>query len=781
MKKRIDRWWNFPSALILLAALMMTSLKILSTKWTDHLGLLNWFTFIGFILGILLGYSRFKPFLYHLFVFLYTVLIVPYLIGLTSTSTISWIARYESLYGRIQSTIGQIIENVRVEDPILFFLFLSLLVWFTSIYAGLRLTRNSKPWFPVIISGLTIFITEFFDQLGNNLYSAFFVFFILVLVAQINFVEQNRKWRIERIPVDFEIESVLRRSSLIVAFLIVLFAWNVTNIVSAFQKGTPQQQQIIQIIENVQNRVSKITAPLQGTAYLHSENYADTVNLGTGTNLTDEIVLEITADQKSPSGGRYYWRGKSFDQYLNGQWNSTIQTYKLIEEDTEINDLEEFFFFPERTFKIKTRANLSVLYSPLYPQMVDRAVKAFYLPLPDEHADYIELSLDDIAYSGETYKITNRIPTPTISQMRKSSVDYPDWVSEYYLQLPDNFSNEIKNLAQEITQPYSDPYEQTLAITNYLRRNIKYNEKIIDPPEGVDLMEWFLFDYQEGFCNYYATAEVLMLRSVGIPARIVFGYAQGTTQDNNETEYIVRRKQSHAWPEVYFTGIGWVEFEPTTIQPSIDRLLGDAVPSINQEPFTRDPNRSDLPILDGGEINEPVVGADPNDVLNLDEQEIQIQTTQPSVFPFVIMGIVTLFSVYIMFSRSNKPEIPSAPVRIENFLVRRGWKVPAWIKSWANYNKSTIPQKAFLRIIWSLEIFNKKVPKFYTPAEVIQEFKIIFPQMAPNADEFLNNFQRAIYSTHPIDPKTIFDQGNKIFRFSLGMKVKNLFQSRRYA
>jgi transglutaminase-like putative cysteine protease len=86
-------------------------------------------------------------------------------------------------------------------------------------------------------------------------------------------------------------------------------------------------------------------------------------------------------------------------------------------------------------------------------------------------------------------------------------------------------------------------------------------------------MEWFLFDEQTGFCNYYATAQVLMLRSLGIPARFVVGYAQGEYDPQTKT-YTVRKKDSHAWPEVYFIDYGWMPFEPTVDQPALIRPLG---------------------------------------------------------------------------------------------------------------------------------------------------------------------------------------------------------------
>ena len=84
-------------------------------------------------------------------------------------------------------------------------------------------------------------------------------------------------------------------------------------------------------------------------------------------------------------------------------------------------------------------------------------------------------------------------------------------------------------------------------------------------PQGVDPIDVFLFSDRQGFCNHFATAEVLLLRSIGIPARLAIGFAEGEYDEISDL-YVVRIKDTHAWPEVYFADYGWVIFEPTTNQ-----------------------------------------------------------------------------------------------------------------------------------------------------------------------------------------------------------------------
>jgi len=111
-------------------------------------------------------------------------------------------------------------------------------------------------------------------------------------------------------------------------------------------------------------------------------------------------------------------------------------------------------------------------------------------------------------------------------------------------------------------------------------------------------------------------------------------------------------------------------------------------------------------------------------------------------------------------------------VVIETFLVDRGWKVPVWLKRWAEYSKTSSEAKAFKRIKWSLFIFNQEIPISYTPAELVSEYKSLFPEMAIKADEILIEYQKAIYSPHPVDLKLIQENANLIFKYSIYQKIR---------
>jgi transglutaminase-like putative cysteine protease len=173
------------------------------------------------------------------------------------------------------------------------------------------------------------------------------------------------------------------------------------------------------------------------------------------------------------------------------------------------------------------------------------------------------------------YTVVSAVPAVNEEMLRS----LPNWNDEtplpagyeLHLALPDTVSDRTRELAAEITAGLTTAYDKAYAIEQFLRQ-YEYDLTVEPPPlEVVDVADYFLFDLQRGYCDYYATAFVVMARVVGLPARFATGFAVGAWNPMNG-EWVVTEAEAHSWPEVYFPEIGWVAFEPTAGRATLARI-----------------------------------------------------------------------------------------------------------------------------------------------------------------------------------------------------------------
>ncbi|MGH9804292.1 MAG: DUF4129 domain-containing transglutaminase family protein, partial [Candidatus Acidiferrales bacterium] len=134
-----------------------------------------------------------------------------------------------------------------------------------------------------------------------------------------------------------------------------------------------------------------------------------------------------------------------------------------------------------------------------------------------------------------------------------------------YLQLP-AIDPRVAALAQQLTRDFDNPYDKAREIERYLRTQFGYTLEMPSEPQA-DPIAHFLFERRRGHCEYFAASMAVLLRTVGIPSRMVNGFLTGEYNDVG-ANYIVRAQDAHTWVEVYFPGVGWAEFDPTPPDPN---------------------------------------------------------------------------------------------------------------------------------------------------------------------------------------------------------------------
>jgi hypothetical protein len=134
-----------------------------------------------------------------------------------------------------------------------------------------------------------------------------------------------------------------------------------------------------------------------------------------------------------------------------------------------------------------------------------------------------------------------------------------------YLQLPPEFDPRVREFARQISAGQPTDFLKASAIERYLASNFGYTLQL-PSLQPKDPIANFLFERKEGHCEYFASSMVLMLRSLGIPARVINGFRGGEYNDLTSS-YIVRARDAHSWVEAYFPGYGWFTFDPTPAAP----------------------------------------------------------------------------------------------------------------------------------------------------------------------------------------------------------------------
>ncbi|HEV2421764.1 MAG TPA: DUF3488 and transglutaminase-like domain-containing protein [Candidatus Acidoferrales bacterium] len=158
------------------------------------------------------------------------------------------------------------------------------------------------------------------------------------------------------------------------------------------------------------------------------------------------------------------------------------------------------------------------------------------------------------------YDAVSQVPFVAPQQLRDDSAGYPQQILSTYLQLP-RLDPRLQQLAQTITAHDATPYDKAADLERYFHTNFRYTLDLSDMNKP-DPLSYFLFTKRAGHCEYFASAMVVMLRALGIPARYVTGFLPGQYNDLAH-DYIIRASDAHSWVEVYFPKYGWITFDPT--------------------------------------------------------------------------------------------------------------------------------------------------------------------------------------------------------------------------
>ena len=328
--------------------------------------------------------------------------------------------------------------------------------------------------------------------------------------------------------------------------------------------------------------------------------------------------------------------------------------------------------------------------------------------------------------ANEGYRVVALTSQASAEQLAGASTDYPDWVSSRYLPLPETVTPRTIELALEVTAPYDNPYAKARALESFIRSTMVYDETVTAPPGDADIVDYLLFERQRGYCEYSASAMTVMLRAVGIPARVVVGFAPGD-YDRDLGKYLYLQSDAHAWTEVFFPGYGWIPFEPTASLSTRDDAQTEGLPTLPSET----PAATELPVTLPPEEDEGANSATPAD-----------QPTKPTATP-ALPGVVQAEG-----ADGGVPWVPLAIAGMVALALGGGWLL--WSLPLRNLDAGSAFYFRLRRLGGMMGI---RPPASATPREFGRAMAERAPRARRQIEQIVKTYELDQYGPEPADSR----------------------------
>ena len=303
-----------------------------------------------------------------------------------------------------------------------------------------------------------------------------------------------------------------------------------------------------------------------------TSGFSDRVELGRIGQIQQSrtVVMHVRIDGDTSGTSQLKLRGVTLNVFDGRSWANTHQRFFLrrvssdrfeLRHDSDLGEVHGRLVHYQVTMEPIINNTFFLLATPLSLEgnyrvlSVDSAADIYDF---DPEHPVSRYEADSMVRIGNMRRQNSNLESD--QRVRQQYGAYSSAVLRDYLQLPP-LDPRVPALAREITSHAFDPYQQASAIEGYLHSHFNYTLQLPSsiPPDPVAN---FLFVRKEGHCEYFASAMAVMLRSIGIPSRVVNGFSGGEFNDLT-SQYVIRASEAHSWVEAYIPGEGWVEFDPT--------------------------------------------------------------------------------------------------------------------------------------------------------------------------------------------------------------------------
>jgi transglutaminase-like putative cysteine protease len=479
----------------------------------------------------------------------------------------------DALLDRIGRWVAAALTGGASTDNLLFSFSMALLAWLLGYVGAWGAFRLLNPWLAVLPTAAALLLNLSYapPDLLPILYLYLVAAFLLLMSA--NTLRHVADWRINAVAQGLNQGAGFAVAGAALGMAIVFVAWNlptgqVSRAVSgAWENVSGPWQDAQSTFDRLFASLNPASPSVRGLTAQQSLAPRGSFELG------DTPVYRVVGKQPA------YWRAATYDRYTGQLMTSTNVTQARRDRRQPLADTMDAGDgrrFTEYTFFVLAPAT-SVLHAPDVPLTVSAPSAYDYRADP---LDFAFLRPTVSINQGQQYSVLSAVSTASISELRRAGTIYPQWTRSY-LQLPEGFPNAVRDEAWRVVGPADTAYDAAARIEDYLR-TLPYKTRVAVPPPGADWVSFMLFQSREGYCDYFATAMTVMLRSIGIPARVATGYVTGEW-DAASQSYTVNENHAHTWTEVYFPGYGWITFEPSANRALPPRMENPLVAETPEE------------------------------------------------------------------------------------------------------------------------------------------------------------------------------------------------------
>ncbi len=560
------------SLVLVFSAIICVIMAIAEIGWVPEDAVVVPAAVLGLLFGVGLAKRPLSTWAAWIFITLYGLLIVfltlgklwppvHLLIGRWAELRQFWLQQGTLFLERIASWVETVASGGSSAETIIFAAILGLAVWFLAAYIGWSTFRQQRPLLGLTLMGILLGLNVYFGQ-GSIYWIPIFVGIAVIAAAVLNFANLEQKWQTKNVDYSREIRNELILYASVIGITLLALALLLPGIsISKFAQNFLAQPAVGAAEDSLARAFAGVRQPLKAVAPGApggSGSMPRSFLLGNAPELSETIVMTaktqiIEGDAAAVFVNGRHWRALSYEIYTGRGWTLS---------DERLEKLRPFEAIPLPAAEAQATINQDVDW------LYDKRATRYTLGQPMQFNQAIVTSwrgLDDFvrvrSEAGQQYAALTRVSTATADDLRSSSIsDVPPVLISRYTKLPDNLPKRVTELAAEIGADLPTAYDQAFAIEQFLRQ-YEYSLDLDPPPTDVDLVDYFLFDLQKGYCDYYASAMVVLARSLGLPARMATGFLAQPVDDNGLQT--IRQIHAHSWAEIYFEPYGWIEFEPT--------------------------------------------------------------------------------------------------------------------------------------------------------------------------------------------------------------------------